>query len=796
MSLLLVFLVLPLLSCSISLSSSAELHSLNKRSYLSPEKPEDHLVSPNRVFSSGFLPVGENAYCFAIWFNNPASSEPHKPIWIANRNQPVNGKLSKLSISNSGNVILTDAEQSIVWSSCSSSLLPVRLSINDKGNLVLRSSENVTLWQSFDSPTDTLLPNQPFTRHTTLVSFRSESNYSNGFYKLYFDNDNVLRLLYDSADVSSIYWPDPWLLTWDTGRSTYNNSKIAMFDDFGYFVSSDHLEFFASDYGVGVRRRLTLDTDGVLRMYSLEGKSGRWVVSWQAQPDPCRAHGVCGPNSLCDYYHGSGRRCSCIPGFKMVNAMDWSSGCEPEQRPICNDDISKVKFVRQNHVEFFGFDYDYYPNYTLESCKKICLESCTCKGFLYKLENGVYKCHLKSLMINGKHSPNLLGTIYAKIKLSTSSNRVKENKLECFGQATHKLNRTYEKKHESDVVNALLYFGCAIGGTEIVCIISVCLFLSRKQEGSGAAERGYLVAATGHRRFTFEELKKATKGFCEEIGKGGSGIVYKGMLPSHGVVAVKRLDEASIAEDVFLAEVSTIGRLNHMNLINMLGYCAEGKHRLFVYDYMQNGSLADNLSSNALDWDKRFKIAVGTARGLAYLHEECLEWILHCDVKPQNILLDSNYQPKVADFGLSKLLSKGGMNNSGFSRIRGTEGYMAPEWFSNQSISSKVDVYSYGIAMLEMVTGKNPTSIFAFDDREDAKKMSLVTWVREKLETGVSASSLRMEDVFDPAVDAYYDVKKIEILVKVALQCVEENKDARPTMRKVVDMLLLDENEK
>ncbi|KAB1220322.1 putative receptor protein kinase ZmPK1 [Morella rubra] len=296
-----------------------------------------------------------------------------------------------------------------------------------------------------------------------------------------------------------------------------------------------------------------------------------------------------------------------------------------------------------------------------------------------------------------------------------------------------------------------------------------------------------ILTDAGLRKFTYAELKKATKGFTEEIGRGAGGIVYRGVLSDNRVAAVKRLNVANQGEDIFLAEVSIIGRLNHMHLIEMWGYCAQGKHRLLVSEYMEHGSLAQNLASYSLDWKKRFEIALGTAKGLAYLHEECLEWVLHCDVKPENILLDSDYQPKVADFGLSKLQNRGDSSNSTFSRMRGTRGYMAPEWVFNLPVTSKVDVYSYGIVVLVMVTGKS-TQIHAVDDAADRERKSLVTWVREK-KNGEATKTCWIEDVIDPIMEGRCDMGKMEMLVSVALQCVEEDKNARPTMSQVVDIL-------
>ena len=270
------------------------------------------------------------------------------------------------------------------------------------------------------------------------------------------------------------------------------------------------------------------------------------------------------------------------------------------------------------------------------------------------------------------------------------------------------------------------------------------------------------------------------------------------MLSDGRIAVIKRLVDANHqGETDFLAEVNIIGRLHHMNVIKIWGYCIDGKHRLLVYEYMEHGSLAKSLSFDSIDWRNRFEIAVGTAKGLAYLHEECLEWVLHCDIKPQNILLDSSYQPKVSDFGLSWLLNRGDVKYSGFSRIRGTRGYMAPEWVSNLPITSKADVYSYGIVLLELVTGRNPAmGVHSSIDGEGVEDQgTLVTWVREQMKRATEAETWTgCPEMIDPALDGKYDIAEMLIFVTIALKCVQEDKDSRPTMGQVVEMLFCSEN--
>ncbi|XWS24184.1 hypothetical protein CRYUN_Cryun28dG0079100 [Craigia yunnanensis] len=774
--------------------TSSAVPILRQGSSLSVENPDDVLISPSGIFSSGFYPVGQNAYCFAIWFSKPCQDGSHTIVWMANRDSPVNGRRSKLSILKTSNIIITDAGQFIIWTSNNTVTNSwSQLNLLDSGNLVLQTRKNLTLWQSFDSPTDTLLPDQPLTRYKRLVSARSQKDYSSGNYKLMYDYDNVLRLVFDGPETSSIYWPDSTLLDYQQGRTRYNDSRIAVFDSSGYFTSSDKVEFRSTDFGRGPWRRLTLDFDGNLRLYTLEEQKGIWSVTWQTMSKSCRIHGVCGPNSICSYDPGTGPKCSCPPGFKMKNQADWNDGCEPEFELSCSN--HDFNYVKLRHVNFFGYHYDILRNYTLDECAKACFNLC-CIAFQYRYfpEDGAYRCYPKLELRNGHRYSSYNGTLYLKLPKSFPyNNPVEEFKLNCSSKQTKQLERAYHKKTGYGSLKILIWCASVIGLLEMICIFLVFSFLYKTGKSSDASTRGYLVAATGFKKFTYDELKKATRGFSEEIGRGGGGVVYKGVLSDQRIAAIKRLNiEANQGEEEFLAEVSTIGRLNHMNLIEMWGYCAEGKHRLLVYEYMENGSLAKNLVSSSLDWKKRFDIAVGTAKGLAYLHEECLEWVLHCDVKPQNILLDSTYHPKVADFGLSKLLNRDSLKGSSFSKIRGTRGYMAPEWIYNLPITSKVDIYSYGIVILELITGRNPTiGVPAVETSGEVWHQTIEAWVKGK-KIGAAATTSWVEELIDPAMGYDYDRNKLENLLQVAIKCTEADRHARPSMSQVVQMLLGD----
>ncbi|KAI3507421.1 hypothetical protein L1887_22406 [Cichorium endivia] len=225
----------------------------------------------------------------------------------------------------------------------------------------------------------------------------------------------------------------------------------------------------------------------------------------------------------------------------------------------------------------------------------------------------------------------------------------------------------------------------------------------------------------------------------------------------------------------------------------MWGFCSQKQHKLLVYEYVENQSLDKRLfSSSFLQWKERFQVAIGIAKGLAYLHHECLEWVIHCDVKPENILLDGAFQAKIADFGLAKLSQRGGPNSE-FTRIRGTKGYMAPEWAHNLPITAKVDVYSYGVVILEMTQGIRLSNISVHGEEE--KESELKRFARETKMKIREEKGLWIEEIIDPRLGGLFSRKQAATLVEVGLSCVEEDRHKRPTMDSVVQLLIDCEHE-
>jgi hypothetical protein len=395
----LAFLQVSLLPLLLRSSASAQ-HTLRAGSSLSVE---DHarpfLVSPDATFSCGFLEAGNNAFSFSVWYSDAANKTA---VWTANPDAPVNGRGSRISFRHDGSLALSGANGigTTVWESKTSGA-GLSVSLLDTGNLVISddpssSGGGRTLWQSFDWPVDTLVPSQRLTKDTTLVS---------RYFILYYDNDNVLRLRYDGPDASSIYWPNPDYAVFPNGRTSYNSSRVAVLDDAGVFLSSDNLQVVASDLGVpGIKRRLTIDPDGDLRIYSLDPSTGGWTVTWAAMAQACSTHGLCGRNAICVYLPSL--RCLCAPGHQMVDRHDWRQGCKPMFSVTTNCSQAalpeqRFKFVEVPHTDFYGHDMAYNNSVTFEYCKKLCLEMCSCAAFSYRPFEGHGKCYRKGSLFSG-----------------------------------------------------------------------------------------------------------------------------------------------------------------------------------------------------------------------------------------------------------------------------------------------------------------------------------------------------------------------------------------------------------
>ncbi|MQL69567.1 hypothetical protein Taro_001878 [Colocasia esculenta] len=290
------------------------------------------------------------------------------------------------------------------------------------------------------------------------------------------------------------------------------------------------------------------------------------------------------------------------------------------------------------------------------------------------------------------------------------------------------------------------------------------------------------------RWYTLEELEAATGGFGTEnvVGEGGYGIVYKGVLPDSSVVAVKNLlDNKGQAEKEFKVEVEAIGKVRHKNLVGLIGYCAEGRQRMLVYEYVDNGNLEQWLHGDVgpvspLTWDLRMKIAIGTAKGLAYLHEGLEPKVVHRDIKSSNILLDKKWNPKVSDFGLAKLLGAGSSYVT--TRVMGTFGYVAPEYASTGMLNEGSDVYSFGVLLMEIITGRSPV-----DYSRPAREVNLVEWFKGMV------GSRRGEEVIDPLIEIQPSPRALKRVLLVCLRCIDIDAQKRPKISQIVHMLEGDE---
>uniref|UniRef100_A0A0D3EL82 Receptor-like serine/threonine-protein kinase n=1 Tax=Oryza barthii TaxID=65489 RepID=A0A0D3EL82_9ORYZ len=599
--------------------------------------------------------------------------------------------------------------------------------ILNTGNFVIRDQLNssVVTWQSFDHPADKLLPgaylglDMVMGTNILLTLFKPPYNCT-----LMIDQSRKrgFIMFIDGHDKYLGTFPE-WMVTYE------ENGSLVRLNDPGIPNDTEYM-------------KLQLGQLSLLRWLDNATISG-WQSVW-SHPSSCKVGAFhCGAFGICT----STGTCKCIDGFRPTEPNEWElghfgSGCSRITPSNCLGVVSTDSFVLLDNLQGLPYNPQDVMAATSEECRAICLSECYCAAYSYHSACKIWY----SMLFNLTSADN---PPYTEIYMRIGS----------------------PSKRRMHILVFVLIFG-SIG----VILFLLMLLLMYKRSSCVARQtkmEGFLAV------YSYAQVKKATRNFSDKLGEGSFGSVFKGTIAGSTIVAVKKLKGLGHTEKQFRTEVQTVGMIQHNNLVRLLGFCTRGTRRLLVYEYMPNGSLDSHLfseTSRVLGWNLRHQIVVGIARGLAYLHEECRDSIIHCDIKPENILLDAEFCPKIADFGMAKLLGR--EFSAALTTIRGTIGYLAPEWISGQAITHKADVYSFGVVLFEIISGRRST---------------------EKIRHGnhwyfplYAAAKVNEGDVLcllDDRIEGNASLKELDVACRVACWCIQDDEIHRPSMRKVIHML-------
>ncbi|KAG2572084.1 hypothetical protein PVAP13_7KG148000 [Panicum virgatum] len=521
-----------------------------------------------------------------------------------------------------------------------------------------------------------------------------------------------------------------------------------------------------------------LDVSGQRKVLLWQESTQEWIEIYRHPELRCDAHAACGPFALCDDDAASPSPCSCLRGFSVAAPGDWeqgdrTAGCQRDVPLDCgvggNGSAAGPAADRFYAVAAVRLPYDprSVPVGSAAECEQACLSTCSCSAYSF----GAGGC---SVWLGG-----LINVRHLQVADAAAGN----------GEVLHlrlsaKEFQTRKRSRGMVIGGAIAAGAAALGVSVLVLVLVVTARRNRRQHHRQHCDGGLIA-------FRYRDLQRATGDFSDKIGAGGFGSVFKGSLDASTAIAVKRLHGSCRAEKQFRAEVGSIGILQHTNLVKMIGFCCERDRRLLVYEHMPNLSLDVHLfrggggggAAAALSWGTRYRVALGVARGLAYLHESCRDCVIHCDVKPQNILLDGSFRPKIADFGMAKLMARD------LSRVlttaRGTVGYLAPEWISGMPVTPKVDVYAYGMVLLEIVSGRMNSEACrggGGEDDDDEVVYFPVLVARRLVEGDVMC-------LVDWRLGGDAVVEEVERACKVACWCIQDNEADRPAMGRVVQIL-------
>ncbi|KAI3465869.1 hypothetical protein Pfo_022532 [Paulownia fortunei] len=737
----------------------------------------DILISPGQIFELGFFSPGTSRTRFlGIWYK----ATPDIVVWVANRKNPIIDSQGVLTLGKNGTLVLSTAQSRIIWSSNSSrpASSPI-LQLLDTGNLVLAdksTTEKSYIWQSFDYPSDTRLPGMKMVQNpdtgldTYLTSWKSADDPSTGEFIYKIENHGLSQMII-LMGTQKRYRTGPWNGHYFSGIPLFHDPDFKTETVF----NNGRLISISNPYSNLLTTRLTMNYSGSFQRSVMNEQRDGWSLVYALPSDLCDNYGSCGPNGICKIYETP--VCECLRGFtpksqKEWSIFDWTSGCTRIMPLDCQkqDGFLKVEGIKFPDLLNFRLN----TSMGSSECHDECLKNCSCTAYsdpyIINESSGCLMWFgdlIDVRELTGEVSAE--PSIYLRLPVS-----------ELVGSLFKKMLTDWNKKRKGPA--KFIYITTASGFGMLVLGLSSggILLRTRRKRLDSKKKREDLELPL----FDLATIAAATNNFLGEniIGEGGFGPVYKGNLSAEQVIAVKRMSRTSgQGPEEFRNEVILISKLQHRNLVRILGCCIEGEEKMLIYEYMHNKSLDyfifDQNRSALLTWPKRFDIIMGIARGLLYLHHDSRLKIIHRDLKTSNILLDENLNAKISDFGLARML-QGDQTTARTKRVVGTYGYMAPEYAFAGKFSIKSDVFSMGVVMLEIVSGKKNRGFKHPAYSQSLLEQAWLLWMEN-----------REMELMDACCKSSCVESQVKRCIQVGLLCVQNLAEDRPLMSTVLLML-------